>query len=166
MWPHHQAGQPFCALPTAATSSLISTALLPLLSKARQASIELLPSAMPTPTISSLIVTVPSPLQSPNDGEAGQGIDEIAAIAFTVGIPGDGTAARLRFDCQDGTLAPGTVEVNPSIDDTFAVVVENAECNNRDRCLCPGAGQALDDFINIVMYGPKELIDRGLVANR
>ena len=101
--------------------------------------------------------------QGPDDGEAGQGIDDIAAFALTLGVPGDGTGARLRPVCQDGVLAPDTVEVNPSIDDQFSVVVENVECNNRDRCLCPGEGQDLDDFINIVMFGPKDLPVEGPV---
>ena len=66
--------------------------------------------------------------QGPDDGEAGQGIDDIAAFALTLGVPGDGTGSRLRPVCQDGVLAPDTVEVNPSIDDQFPVVLENVEC--------------------------------------
>jgi len=42
-------------------------------------------------------------------------------------------------------------------------VVENAECTARQRCLCPGDGQQRDDFINIAVYGPKDLPESGPV---
>lgn len=108
--------------------------------------------------------------QGPNDGQAGTGNDDIAAVAFTLGMPGTGAEpAPLTLPCVnsgDGSpnrLAPGAVEVGASIADDFRVVVENAECVNRDHCLCPGATDRRDDFVNVVVYGPKDLPDQGPV---
>jgi len=44
-------------------------------------------------------------------------------------------------------------------------VVENAQCTNRSRCLCPdtSAGQTRDNFVNIVVYGPRTLPEQGPV---
>ena len=101
--------------------------------------------------------------QGPDDGTAGQGNDDVAALAFTVGIPGTGTGAPLIFDCTDGNLASTAVQVGSGIADNFSVVVENAQCTNRSRCLCPGDGQTRDNFVNIVVYGPKTLPEQGPV---
>ncbi len=61
-------------------------------------------------------------------------------------------------------LASDAVTVGEAIRDDFRVVVENAECVNRTRCLCPGAGQTRDNFVNIVVYGPKNLDEPGQVT--
>jgi len=98
--------------------------------------------------------------QSPtDDGQANQGNDDIAAIALTLGIPGTGTGTPLSLaSCADSDSdgVPDAVHVNAALAG-FKVVIENADCTNRNRCLCPGAGQTRDDFINIVVYGPKDL---------
>ena len=84
--------------------------------------------------------------QGPDDGESGSGNDDIAAIAFTLGAPATGQGAPLTLPCVnsgDGSpnkLAPDAITVAPAIDADFRVVVENAECVNRDHCLCPGDG--------------------------
>jgi prepilin-type processing-associated H-X9-DG protein len=103
--------------------------------------------------------------QGPDDGQGGQGFDEVAAIAFTLGAPGTGDAAPLRFDCTDGNLNSDAVTVGAGIASDFTVVVENAQCTNRNRCLCAdtGAGQTRDNFVNIVVYGPKTLPEQGPV---
>lgn len=102
--------------------------------------------------------------QGADDGQSGQGSDEVAAIAFTLGVPGTGEAAPLQFDCTEGALAAGSVTVGGAIANDFTVVVENAQCNNRSRCLCPTAeGQTRDNFVNVVVYGPKTLPDEGPV---
>lgn len=109
--------------------------------------------------------------QGPNDGQTGTGNDETAAVAFTLGMPGTGAdPAPLTLPCVnsgDGSpnkLAPGAVEVGAAIADDFRVVIENAECVNRDHCLCPGAApQRRDDFVNVVVYGPRDLPDQGPV---
>jgi prepilin-type processing-associated H-X9-DG protein len=103
--------------------------------------------------------------QGADDSQAGQGFDEVAALAFTLGVPGTGDAAPLTFACTDGNLADGAVTVAPAIADDFTVVVENAQCTNRNRCLCPdtGAGQTRDNFVNIVVYGPRNLPEQGPV---
>lgn len=107
--------------------------------------------------------------QGPDNGQAGSGNDDIAAIAFTLGAPATGQGAPLILPCVnsgDGSpnkLAPDAVTVAAAIDSDFRVVVENAECVNRDHCLCPGDGQQRDDYVNVVVYGPKELPDQGPV---
>jgi len=100
--------------------------------------------------------------QGPNDSQNGQGFDEVSAIAFTLGVPGTGNSAPLTFNCTDGNLADGSVTGVPS---NFTVVIENAQCTNRNRCLCPdtGAGQTRDNFVNIVVYGPRDLPATGPV---
>lgn len=104
--------------------------------------------------------------QGPADGEVGRGIDEIAAIAFTLGIPGTGAANPLTIDCEDanGDGLPDGVTVGEAIADSFRVVVENFSCTNRNRCLCPAnVQQTRDDFINVAIYGPKDLPEQGPV---
>lgn len=114
--------------------------------------------------------------QGPNDQQPGEGNDEVAAIAFTIGIPGTGEGTPLRLsdgDCQDANAdgLPDGVTVGSEIRDGFRVVVENVECidgscgcgPSRDRCLCPGAGQSRDDFMNVVAFGPKVLPAEGPV---
>jgi len=102
--------------------------------------------------------------QGAGDGQANQqGNDDIAALAFTLGIDGDGSGTPLRLPCQDGRLASGAVSLVGAAASNFAVVVENAECTARQRCLCPGSGQQQDDFINIAVYGPRDLPDSGPV---
>ena len=104
--------------------------------------------------------------QGADDGQAERGPDDVAAIAFTVGMPGTGSDVPLGFDCTDGNLAEGAVVIGAGLADDFAVVVENAQCNNRNRCLCPdeGAGQEADNFVNIAIYGPKALPEQGPVV--
>ena len=104
--------------------------------------------------------------QGPDDGQAQRGHDDVAAIAFTVGIPGSGDAAPLLFDCVDGNLAATAVQPGAAIASDFTVVVENAQCSGRNRCLCPdtNAGQERDNFVNIAVYGPKTLPEQGPVT--
>ena len=104
--------------------------------------------------------------QGPDDGTAERGNDDVAALAFTLGIPGSGETAPLEFECIDGNLAAGAVEPGAAIAGDFTVVVENAQCTNRNRCLCPdiGAGQTRDNFVNIAIYGPKTLPEQGPVT--
>jgi hypothetical protein len=103
--------------------------------------------------------------QGPDDGDPGQGNDEIAAIAFTLGIPGDGAGNPLTIDCDDDDSdgVPNGITVDASIRDTFRVVIENVACTNRNRCLCPSGEQSRDDFINVAIYGPKDLPEEGPV---
>ena len=112
--------------------------------------------------------TVSIPLtftQGPNDNQSGKGFDEVAAIAFTLGVPGTGDAAPLTFDCTDGNLNPDAVTIGGSLTN-FTAVVENAQCTNRNHCLCPDttAGQTLDNYVNVVVYGPSSLPSTGPVT--
>jgi len=102
--------------------------------------------------------------QAPNDGQGERGNDEIAALAFTVGIPGTGTATPLQLaNCADanGDGLPDAAQPGSAIASGFKLVIENWQCTNRNRCLCPGEGQSRDNFINIAVYGPKDLPAEG-----
>jgi hypothetical protein len=101
--------------------------------------------------------------QGPDDGAENQGNDDVAAVAFTVGIPGEGSDTPLSLRCNGGQLDSGAVVPSAAIADSFALVVENAECNGRERCLCPEGNQQRDNFVNIVVYGPKDLPEGGPV---
>lgn len=103
--------------------------------------------------------------QGEGDGQANmQGNDDVAALAFTLGIPGDGSGNPLQLPCNGGALASNAVTLVGAAANQFAVVVENAECTGRQRCLCPEGGQQRDDFINIAIYGPKNLPEGGGVT--
>ena len=120
---------------------------------------------------SGATVSIPvSFTQGPNDSQPGQGSDEIAALAFTLGMPGTGEDTPLELQCVDtngdgspDNIAQNAVVPSAAISDNFTVVVENAQCTNRDRCLCPTGSQKRDNFINIVVYGPKDLPPQGPV---
>ncbi len=103
--------------------------------------------------------------QAPTVAPVGEGPDDIAAIAFSIGLPGDGSGSPLIFECTAGQLAEGAVTPSAAINSNFAVVVENESCSGRARCLCPVEGEhTRDDFINIVIYGPKEVPSGGPVV--
>jgi hypothetical protein len=109
-------------------------------------------------------VTIPISFAQGDDDSQPGGSDDVSAIAFTLGIPGTGGANPLTFDCTEGNLAEGSVQVASGIADDFAVVIENAQCTNRTRCLCPTAAEhTRADFVNIVVYGPKTVPDPGPV---
>ncbi len=99
-----------------------------------------------------------------SDGQVMQGADDVAAIAFSVGMPGDDSTNSLRLLCDGGRLAANAVRPGDALGDDFALVVENETCNERDRCLCPTEdGQNRDNFVNLVIYGPKNLPEGGPV---
>jgi hypothetical protein len=58
----------------------------------------------PTGPVNGTVQIPISFTQGPNDGQAGQGFDEVAAIAFTLGVPGTGSTAPLTFNCTNGDL--------------------------------------------------------------
>ncbi len=98
--------------------------------------------------------------QGPNDSQANSGFDDVAAIAFTLGVPGTGPDTPLTFTCTGGNIDPASIQAGSG---DFNVVIENAQCAGRDHCLCPGDGQTRDNFVNIVAYGPKNLPEQGPV---
>lgn len=103
--------------------------------------------------------------QAPDDGQPNSGNDDIAAIAFTLGLGEVDTPLQLS-SCDDGNGdgLPDAVAPNAAIA-AFRVVIENASCANRNRCLCPTEqGQTRDNFINVVVYGPKDLPATGPVT--
>ncbi len=98
--------------------------------------------------------------QGPNNGQPG-GIDEVAAMALSLSlgpVGGSTTPLTLATCTLDGNGFPSAdVIIDPSLSN-FNVVIENASCaNGRTHCLCPDAGQARDNFINWVIYGPNPL---------
>jgi hypothetical protein len=112
--------------------------------------------------------------QGPDDGVAGEGNDDIAAVAFTIGIPGEGGETPLQVvNCADGNgdRLPDAFTVGSAIRDNFRVVVENVECVDgecgcaagRGHCLCPGDGETRDNYINVAVFGPKDLPNQGPV---
>jgi hypothetical protein len=116
--------------------------------------------------------------QAPNDGVDDQGPDDVAAVAFSIGIPGTGDSQALGFSAAgcldaDGNGLPDAISIpNQQIRDGFRVVVENAECAagtcgcgpSRESCLCPGEGQTRQDFVNVVVFSPKDLPPTGPVT--
>lgn len=100
------------------------------------------------------VVTVPVEFQQGPANSAPGGIDEIAAIAFTLDIGPNLVLA----DCSEGENGlPAAVQRNPAISN-FRVVVENYRCTGgRTHCLCPENGGTPDPFINVVVYGPDPL---------
>jgi hypothetical protein len=91
--------------------------------------------------------------QAPDDGLMG-GPDDVAVLAFTLAIPG------LSLDDCDNPTADGltgAIEVPVVVAESFAVIIENTLCADRDHCLCPGQGQERDEFINVVISGQRVL---------
>lgn len=115
--------------------------------------------------------------QGEEDGVPGEGNDDVAAVAFSVGIPGTGEGEFFGFsdeNCLDANgdgLPDGVTIPDATIRDNFRVVVENVECEggtcgcapSRESCLCPGDGQGRQDFVNVVVFGPKDLPAQGPV---
>jgi hypothetical protein len=88
-----------------------------------------------------------------DDGGPG-GADEVAALAFSLAIPGFELAS-----CDDRTANGVTeaIDVPEAIADGFRVVVVNTGCSGRDRCLCPGSGQERDTVMTVALFGPRDL---------
>jgi len=124
-----------------------------------------------TGSVGSTLTVGVSYTQGPNDGVPDQGNDQTAAIAFTLGLPGTGSGTPLALaDCSDsGDGLTPAIRVDDAIKNDFKVVVENLRCTTangtpRTRCLCPESGQTRDNFINVVVYGPKDLPATGPVT--
>lgn len=87
-------------------------------------------------------------------GPADKSLENQAAIAFTLGLP-----SLLLADCdnptEDGLTA--AISVPENVADNFRVVVENTTCSDGKPCLCPGEGETLAQYINVVVFGPKDL---------
>lgn len=99
-----------------------------------------------------------------SDGQPG-GPDGVAALAFTLQAPGDGSG-RLTLDgCAPGDDPTLPDAVRPSANlDGFRLVLENYRCDDgRTHCVCPEAGSGVtpDDFLNIAIYGPDPLPEPG-----
>lgn len=94
------------------------------------------------------------------DGQPG-GPDEIAAIAFTLNAPGDGSN-RLSLDgCDSGSDPTLPAAIQPTaLLNGFRLVLENYRCDGgRTNCVCPAGGSGItpDDHLNIAIFGPDPL---------
>lgn len=104
-------------------------------------------------------VGVPFAFTQGPSGTGNGGIGQIAAIAFTVTMPGGATAPLALADCTPNGDLPNAVQPDAALAN-FKVVVENAYCSaTRTHCLCPdaGSGTSPDNFLNVVIYGPNPL---------
>lgn len=87
--------------------------------------------------------------QAADDGQTG-GVDEIAGVVLTMGMPGLELA-----DCS----APGPDGLNgaftlpPGAAGRYRVVVQNLRCQGRAGCLCPGIGEQRDGYVNLLILG-------------
>lgn len=99
-----------------------------------------------------------------SDGQAG-GPDAIAAVAFTLNAPGDGSN-RLALDgCGPGSdpTLPAALQPSASLAG-FRLVLENYRCDGgRTSCVCPDGGSGItpDDHLNIAIFGPDPLPEPG-----
>jgi hypothetical protein len=86
--------------------------------------------------------------QAGHDQQPG-GVDELAALSLTVGLPG-----LALVDCS----APGANGLNPSFfvlssSIGYRVVVQNLTCDGRESCLCPSGTEPADPYINLLLVG-------------
>jgi hypothetical protein len=87
--------------------------------------------------------------QGADDQQSG-GIDDVAALTITIGIP-----TLVLADCS----APGSDGLNPSFvplpgaASGYRIVVQNLTCAGRSSCLCPTAGEPRDEYINLLLVG-------------
>lgn len=99
-----------------------------------------------------------------SDGQAG-GPDAIAALAFTLAAPGDGTRRLVLDNCAPGDDPSLPVSLQPSANLAgFRLVLENYRCSGgRTNCACPDGGSGIlpDDHLNIAIFGPDPLPEPG-----
>jgi len=112
----------------------------------------------------SATVTVSFNQAPTSNGQPG-GPDEIAAIAFTLAAPGDGSGSLTLDGCAPGSnpTLPAAVQPNANLAG-FRLVLENYLCDDgRTRCLCPAPGSGIvpDDYLNIAIFGPDPLPEPG-----
>lgn len=98
--------------------------------------------------------------QGANDSQTG-GIDNVAALAFTLEAPGDGSGGLSLAQCAAGAdpTLPAAVQPTAALAG-YRLVLENYRCDEgRTHCLCPDSGSGItpDDFLNLVVYGPDPL---------
>jgi hypothetical protein len=94
-------------------------------------------------------------------GPQGSDIGQVAAIAFTLTMPGGVTPPLTLADCTPSTAdADLPNAVTPSgLLSGYKLVIENAYCSppTRTHCLCPTDSTVPDNFVNVVIYGPNPL---------
>jgi hypothetical protein len=89
-------------------------------------------------------------VQQGQDDQQPGGIDDIAAMTVSIGIP-----PLQLADCSP----PGNDGLNPSFfllpaaSGRSRVVVQNLTCAKRTSCLCPTAGEPRDAYINLLLVG-------------
>jgi hypothetical protein len=93
-------------------------------------------------------------------GPLGSGIGQVAAIAFTLTMPGGVVPPLTLADCTPSAADSDLPNaVDPSGLAGYKLVIENAYCSppTRTHCLCPTDSTVPDNFINVVIYGPNPL---------
>jgi len=111
--------------------------------------------------------------QPASDG-SGNGSSNIAALAMTIGLGDPGLLSLADCNDNDGDGLPDAIVPSGDISDQFRLVVENVECpapaavdrschckGGINRCLCPGNNDTRDNFVNVVVYGPKDIPTSG-----
>ena len=107
------------------------------------------------PSFRGGVVRIPIAVAPAGDDGGPGGLDAIAAVSMSVSIPGLALADCAEPD-QNGLNA--TFEIPSHIAQQFLVFVEITSCANRDTCLCPDAGQARDEYVNIAITGPGKVV--------
>jgi hypothetical protein len=93
-------------------------------------------------------------------GPQGSDIGQVAAIAFTLTMPGGVVPPLTLADCTPSAAdsdLPNAVQPGELLSG-YKLVIENAYCSSsRTHCLCPTGSTVPDNFINVVIYGPDPL---------
>ncbi len=107
-------------------------------------------SAPAAPVAPGDTVGVTLRVQQGHDDQQPGGIDELAAMTVSIGIP-----LLQLADCSP----PGADGLNPSFfllpaaSGSSRVVVQNLTCAKRSSCLCPMPGEPRDAYINLLLVG-------------
>ena len=89
-------------------------------------------------------------------GSEARGLNDQAAIAFTLSLP-----SLILANCENPTAdgLTSAVSVPQAVADNFRVVIENSVCTDDSKpCLCPtNETQPRASYANVVIFGPKVL---------
>ena len=88
-------------------------------------------------------------VQGDNDQQPG-GVDEVAALSLTVGMPGLALA-----DCSPpgANGLNGSFVLPPGAATRYRVIVQNLSCDGHASCLCPTDDKPRDEYANLLIVG-------------
>jgi hypothetical protein len=88
-------------------------------------------------------------LQGEDDQQPG-GVDEVAALSLTIGMPGLELA-----DCSPSGAngLNGSFVLLPGAATRYRVIVQNFRCDARESCLCPTDNKPRDAYANLLVVG-------------